>query len=100
MADEKSEPERLTMDDLATLRRLLPAARIELERQEREIVQLMQTNERQFDEICRLKNKVARLQKVLFDISDYDGEDAGLLVGKAQESLEEDVSYGGNERDC
>jgi RNase P protein component len=57
MADEKSEPERLTMDDLAALRRLIPAARIELERQERTIAQLNQTNERYYDIIITALQK-------------------------------------------
>jgi RNase P protein component len=58
MADEKSEPKRLTFDDLPTLRRLLPAARIELERQERTIAQLHETNERYYDIIITALKKL------------------------------------------
>ena len=43
------------MDDLIKLRRLIPAARIELERLERAVVTLQTANEKQFETICTLR---------------------------------------------
>jgi hypothetical protein len=60
----------LTEDELSTIQRVIPAARIELARLTDAVVTLQTANERQFETICTLR--------MVLDVALHKLEDLGL----------------------